>query len=155
MIESDAELWCRNEANNPMHFVPGVCCIREGDPGYQSWLELRDKIRQYFAAAATSPDSKGSQHPMTSKTIEMALAAVRAFYGDRHVVVDGERVHWQQILPGRADWIVDRFCSPYNGWNPILSHAALILGITSWLDIIPCIGAARQFRTSILNDKRT
>ncbi|KAF4945279.1 hypothetical protein FGADI_12065 [Fusarium gaditjirri] len=132
----DAEFWCRNEANYEKTFNPGESTIREGDPGYEFWLQLRAKIHLYFEAAAAFPDCKGDRHPMTRETIEKALAAVRAFYGDKHVLVDGERVHWEQTLPDKADWIVDRFCSPFNGWNSLLAQAASILGLISWLDIM-------------------
>ncbi|KAF5571832.1 hypothetical protein FPHYL_170 [Fusarium phyllophilum] len=132
----DEEFWCRNVANNPEDFVAGVCHPLEGDPGYQFWLELNGEIRQYFHIAAESPDKKGSHHPMTRKTIDAALTAIDAFYDDRYVDVDGEQVPWVQVIPNRAEWIVDRFCSPLQGWKPILSNAASILGIIQWLDIM-------------------
>ncbi|KAH7218505.1 hypothetical protein DER44DRAFT_817962 [Fusarium oxysporum] len=125
----DAEFYCRNEANNPENFEPGVSTILRGEPGYDLWVELRAKIRDYFSVAAANPDLKGMKHPMTTQTMRKAFAAVRAFYGNRYVDVDGGRVHWDQSLPDRADWIVDRFCSPFHGWNPVLSHAASVLGL--------------------------
>ncbi|EXK89877.1 hypothetical protein FOQG_07362 [Fusarium oxysporum f. sp. raphani 54005] len=139
----DAEFWCRNEANDPENFIPGVCTILVGDPGHKFWLELRAKIRLYFQAAAASPGSQGKRHPMTSKTIKKALAAVRAFYGNQYVIINGERVQWKLALPDRADWIVDRFCSPFQGWNPILSNAASILGLFKWLDVLEPVDEAR------------
>ncbi|KAF5659638.1 hypothetical protein FCIRC_12429 [Fusarium circinatum] len=132
----DEEFWCRNVANNPKDFVAGVSHPLEDDPGYQFWLELKGEIRQYFHIAADSPDKKGSHHPMTRKTIDAALTAIDAFYGDRVVDVDGEQVPWEEAIPRRAEWIVDRFCSPFQGWNPILSNAASILGLNQWLDIM-------------------
>ncbi|KAF5580939.1 uncharacterized protein FSUBG_13270 [Fusarium subglutinans] len=144
----DEEFWCRNVANNPKDFVAGVSHPLEGDPGYQFWLELNGEIRQYFHIAADSPDKKGSHHPMTRKTIDAALTAIDAFYGDRVVVVDGEQVPWEEAIPRRAEWIVDRFCSPFQGWNPILSNAASILGLNQWLDIMGP-GPETEIRPSI------
>ncbi|KAF5235793.1 hypothetical protein FANTH_11490 [Fusarium anthophilum] len=144
----DEEFWCRNVANNPKDFVAGVSHPLEDDPGYQFWLELNGEIRQYFHIAADSPDKKGSHHPMTRKTIDAALTAIDAFYGDRVVVVDGEQVPWEEAIPRRAEWIVDRFCSPFQGWNPILSNAASILGLNQWLDIM-VTGPETEIRPSI------
>ncbi|KAF5542532.1 hypothetical protein FMEXI_7506 [Fusarium mexicanum] len=132
----DEEFWCRNVANNPKDFLAGVCHPLEDDPGYQFWLEPNGEIRQYFHIAADSPDKKGSHHPMTRKTIDAALTAIDAFYGDRVVDVDGEQVPWEEAIRKRAEWIVDRFCSPFQGWNPILSNSASILGLNQWLDIM-------------------
>ncbi|KAF5962850.1 hypothetical protein FBULB1_13783 [Fusarium bulbicola] len=144
----DEEFWCRNVANNPKDFVAGVSHPLEDDPGYQFWLELNEEIRQYFHIAAYSPDKKGSHHPMTRKTIDAALTAIDAFYGDRVVDVDGEQVPWEEAIPRRAEWIVDRFCSPFQGWNPILSNAASILGLNQWLDIM-APGPETEIRPSI------
>ncbi|KAF4502952.1 hypothetical protein FAGAP_818 [Fusarium agapanthi] len=144
----DEEFWCRNFANNPEDFVAGVCHPLEDDPGYQFWLELNGEIRQYFHIAADFPDKKGSHHPMIRKTIDAALAAIDAFYGDRVVDVDGEQVPWEEAIPKRAEWIVDRFCSPFQGWNPTLSNAASILGLNQWLDIM-APGPETEIRPSI------
>ncbi|KAF5623354.1 hypothetical protein F52700_9976 [Fusarium sp. NRRL 52700] len=132
----DEEFWCRNLANNPQDFVAGVCRPQEGDPGYELWLELKGEIRQYFKVAAESPDKQGSHHPMTRKTICAALTAVDAFHGNRKVEVNGEQLLWEETLPKKADWIVDRFCSPFQGWNPILSNTAAVLGLLKWMDIM-------------------
>ncbi|EWZ50494.1 hypothetical protein BFJ70_g3526 [Fusarium oxysporum] len=140
----DAEFYCRNEAHDPESFVPGVSTILRGEPGYDLWVELRAKIREYFSVAAANPNLKGMKHPMTTQTMRKALTAVRAFYGDRYVDVDGGRVHWDQALPDRADWIVDRFCSPLHGWNPVLSHAASVLGFAKCLDILEPLPGAQN-----------
>ncbi|KAF5988478.1 hypothetical protein FCOIX_507 [Fusarium coicis] len=132
----DEEFWCRNPANNRRDFVAGVCRPEDGDPGYQLWLDIRPEIPRYFEVAAASSDKKPNFHPMTLDIINKAYAAIDSLYGDAHVVVDGQKVPWYATLPKRALWIVDRFCSPRPGWNPMLSHAASMLGILNLLDIM-------------------
>ncbi|KAJ0155551.1 Transcriptional regulator WAR1 [Fusarium oxysporum f. sp. albedinis] len=71
---------------NSIRSAPG-CISFQVDPGYQLRNQLRNKIRQYFTASITSPDSQGHQLPITSKTIQIELTAMRAFYHYRHVKI--------------------------------------------------------------------
>ncbi|KAF5552963.1 hypothetical protein FNAPI_6881 [Fusarium napiforme] len=132
----DEEFWCRNPANNRQDFVAGLCRPEDGDPGHQLWLDIRAEIPRYFEVAAASSDKRPNLHPMTLDIINKAYAAIDSLYGDEHVVVDGQKVPWYATLPKRALWIVDRFCSPDPGWNPMLSHAASMLGILDSMDIM-------------------
>ncbi|KAF5599347.1 hypothetical protein FPANT_3509 [Fusarium pseudoanthophilum] len=143
------EFWCRNLVNNPQDFVVGLCSAQEGDPGHQLWLDIRAEIPRYFEVAAASSEKRPNFHQMTLDIRNKAYAAIDSLYGDAHVVINGQKVPWYATLPKRALWIVDRFCSPDPGWNSMPSHAASILGILNWMDIM---AADPEVQESVVGD---
>ncbi|KAF9769064.1 hypothetical protein IL306_013577 [Fusarium sp. DS 682] len=143
------EFWRRNPANINKDFDSRHCTIQEGDPGYEFWLEMCKEIKDWFDV---SEGRYGDEHPKTQATLKKLEQALDAFYGDQHVVVDGERCHWTVILPDKASWIVDRFCDPTGAGPGVLSHVASILGVSYLLDIMEMSQASVGGRGSPATD---